>query len=96
VEVYRLLILDGYKSYLNQDFKDYCFKQKILTLCIPPHSSYILQPLDVVCFSLLKRSCGNYGRTRHNVRTCKKNTEASSESDESTTYIGSLFDSDEN
>ena len=53
--VYRLLILDGHKSHLNQDFKDYCFEQKILTLCIPPHSSHILQPLDVVCFSPLKR-----------------------------------------
>jgi hypothetical protein len=37
----------------------------------------------------------NYGRTRHNARTCKNNTEISSESDASTTYIGSLFDSDE-
>jgi hypothetical protein len=54
VGVYRLLILDGYKSHLNQDFKDYCFEQKILTLCMPPHSSHILQPLDVVCFSPLK------------------------------------------
>jgi hypothetical protein len=53
--VYRLLILDGYKSYLNQDFKDYCFGQKILTLCMLPHSSHILQPLNVVCFSPLKR-----------------------------------------
>jgi hypothetical protein len=55
VGVYRLLILDGHESHLNQDFKDYCFKQKILTLCILPHSSHILQPLNVVCFSLLKR-----------------------------------------
>jgi hypothetical protein len=55
VEVYQLLILDGHKSHLNQDFKNYCFEQKILTLCMPPHSSHILQPLNVVCFSLLKR-----------------------------------------
>ena len=41
------------------------------------------------------RRCGNCGRTGHNVRTCKKDIEASSESDASTTYIGSLFDSDE-
>jgi hypothetical protein len=41
------------------------------------------------------RRCGNCGRTGHNARICKKDTEASSESDESTTYIGSLFDSDE-
>ena len=41
------------------------------------------------------RRCGNCSRTGHNARTCKKNTEISSELDESTTYIGSLFDSDE-
>lgn len=51
---YRLLILDGHESHLNQDFKDYCLEHKILTLCMPPHSSHILQPLDVVCFSPLK------------------------------------------
>jgi hypothetical protein len=42
------------------------------------------------------RRCRNCGRTGHNACICKKDTEASSESDESTTYIGSLFDSDEN
>ena len=52
---YRLLILDGHESHLNQGFKDYCLEQKILTLCMPPHSSHILQPLDVVCFSPLKQ-----------------------------------------
>jgi hypothetical protein len=42
------------------------------------------------------RRCRNYSGTRHNARTCKKDTKASSKSDKSTTYIGSLFDSDEN
>jgi hypothetical protein len=54
VGAYRLLILDSHRSHLNQDFKDYCLEHKILTLYMPPHSSHILQPLDVVCFSLLK------------------------------------------
>ena len=54
VGVYRLLILDGYESHLSQPFKDYCLENKILTLCMPAHSSYILQPLDVVCFAPLK------------------------------------------
>jgi hypothetical protein len=42
VGVYRLLILDGYESYLNQDFKDYYLENKILTLCMLPHLSHIL------------------------------------------------------
>jgi hypothetical protein len=41
------------------------------------------------------RRCGNCSRTGHNARTCKKDTMIYSESDASTTYIGSLFDSDE-
>jgi len=40
------------------------------------------------------RRCGNCGKTGHNARTCKKDTEASSESDVSTIYASSLFDSD--
>jgi hypothetical protein len=52
---YRLLILDGHESHTSQDFKDYCLEHKILTLCMPSHSSHILQPLDIVCFSPLKR-----------------------------------------
>jgi hypothetical protein len=35
--------------------RGYCLKHKILTLYMPRHSSHILQQLDVVCFSPLKR-----------------------------------------
>ena len=52
---YRLLIMDGHESHLSQKFKDYCLKNNIITLCMPPHSWHILQPLDLVCFSPLKR-----------------------------------------
>lgn len=41
------------------------------------------------------RRCGNCGETGHNARTCKKDVEASFGSNASTTYIGSLFESDE-
>ena len=51
---YQLLILDSYKSYLNQDFKDYCFKNNIITLYIPTYLLYILQLLDIVYFLPLK------------------------------------------
>ena len=40
------------------------------------------------------RRCGNCGGTGHNARRCQKDTEESSESEASTTYAGSLFDSD--
>ena len=59
---YWLLILDGHESHLNHDFKDYCLEIKILTLCMPAHSSHILQPLDVVCFSPLNLKPGEQVR----------------------------------
>jgi hypothetical protein len=68
VGVYRLLILDGHKNHLNQDFKDYCFEQKILTLYILPHSSHILQLLNMVCFLPLKREYSQ--RVKDLVRRC--------------------------
>ena len=54
--IYRLLILDGHKSHISVEFQQYCQDNNIITLCMLPHSSYILQPLDVRCFSLLKAS----------------------------------------
>lgn len=53
---YRLLILDGHESHHSVDFELYCKERNIITLCMPPHSSHILQPLDVGCFSPLKRA----------------------------------------
>ena len=55
VGVYRLLIIDGHESHCSVDFRDLCKEKKIITLCMPPHSSHLLQPLNVACFSPLKR-----------------------------------------
>jgi DDE superfamily endonuclease/Tc5 transposase DNA-binding domain/helix-turn-helix, Psq domain len=56
--VYRLLVLDGHESHHSIDFEEYCKKHNIVTLCMPPHSSHLLQPLDVGCFSPLKKAYG--------------------------------------
>jgi hypothetical protein len=55
---YRLLVLDGHESHVSADFQCYCKENKIVTLCMPAHSSHLLQPLDVGCFGPLKRSYG--------------------------------------
>jgi hypothetical protein len=52
----RLLILDGHKSHHSLEFQEFCKENNIYTLCMPPHSSHLLQPLDVGCFSPLKRA----------------------------------------
>jgi hypothetical protein len=53
---YRLLILDGHESHNSIRFQDICKDNNIITLCMPAHASHILQPLDVGCFSPLKRA----------------------------------------
>jgi hypothetical protein len=56
--IYRLLILDGHESHISVELQQYCQDNNIITLCMPPHSSHLLQPLDVGCFSPLKASYG--------------------------------------
>ena len=55
---YRLLIIDGHESHHSADFECFCKDNNILTLCMPPHSSHLLQPLDVGCFGPLKKAYG--------------------------------------
>jgi len=55
---YRLLILDGHESHHSTEFELYCKQHNIITLCMPAHSSHILQPLDVGCFGPLKQAYG--------------------------------------
>jgi hypothetical protein len=57
--VYRLLVLDGHESHHSVEFEEYCKERNIITLCMPPHSSHLLQPLDVGCFSPLKKAYGH-------------------------------------
>jgi hypothetical protein len=56
--VYRMLVLDGHESHDSADFQSYCKSNNIIPLCLPAHSSHLTQPLDVGCFSVLKRSYG--------------------------------------
>jgi hypothetical protein len=56
--VYRLLILDGHGSHLTPKFDFFCKDHSIITLCMPPHSSHLLQPCDVSFFAVLKRLYG--------------------------------------
>jgi hypothetical protein len=53
---YRLLVLDGHGSHLTPQFDEICAANNIIPICMPPHSSHLLQPLDVGCFAVLKRA----------------------------------------
>jgi hypothetical protein len=60
---YRLLVLDGHGSHLTPQFDQICMEHDIIPICMPAHSSHLLQPLDVGCFAPLKRA---YGRLVEN------------------------------
>lgn len=60
---YCLLILDGHNSHLTGRFDQVCHENFIIPLCMPAHSSHLLQPLDIGCFAVLKHF---YGRLVEN------------------------------
>jgi hypothetical protein len=56
--IYRLLVLNGHESHHSAEFETFCKAHNIVTLCMPPHSSHLLQSLDIALFGPLKRSYG--------------------------------------
>lgn len=48
---WRMLLVDGHGSHISLDFAEYCFKHNIVALCLPAHSTHLLQPLDVGIFA---------------------------------------------
>ena len=52
----RLLICDGHGSHIGGSFIAYCMQKNIQLLVLPPHTSHMLQPLDVAIFGPLKKA----------------------------------------
>ncbi|APA05486.1 hypothetical protein sscle_01g002560 [Sclerotinia sclerotiorum 1980 UF-70] len=52
---YRLLICDGHDSHISGNFIAHCLQNRIVLLILPPHTSHLLQPLDVAVFGPLKK-----------------------------------------
>ena len=48
--------MDGHGSYKTPEFDAACKKLNIIPIYMPPHSSHLLQPLDVNLFSPFKRA----------------------------------------
>lgn len=53
---YRMLVVDGHESHQSAEFERFCKERNIIPICMPSHSSHLLQPLDVALFSPLKRA----------------------------------------
>jgi len=50
---WRILILDGHASHVSTKTVEYCVSRKIILLCLPAHTTHLLQPLDVGVFAPL-------------------------------------------
>jgi len=50
---WRILILDGHASHISTRTIEYCITKKIILLCLPAHTTHLLQPLDVGVFAPL-------------------------------------------
>ncbi|KAG6989068.1 hypothetical protein FocnCong_v021008 [Fusarium oxysporum f. sp. conglutinans] len=50
----RLLIVDGHGSHTSDEFMTMCYLNNVHLLFFPAHTSHVLQPLDLGCFSSLK------------------------------------------
>jgi hypothetical protein len=50
----RLLICDGHDSHISAEFLRHCLDNVILLILLRPHSSHLMQPLDVGVFGPLK------------------------------------------
>ena len=46
--------MDRHASHTNINFVEFCWNHKIIFICLPPHSTHFLQPLDLVIFLVLK------------------------------------------
>jgi hypothetical protein len=69
-----LLIEDGHGSHITLDVIELARKNDIHLLCLPSHTSHILQPLDIGSFkSAYSKACRKYIRERKNKRRRESN-----------------------
>ncbi|KAF1992971.1 DDE-domain-containing protein [Amniculicola lignicola CBS 123094] len=54
VGAWQLLLVDGHGSHNTKQFAEFAEKYKIQLFTLPPHTTYILQPLNVGYFQPLK------------------------------------------
>jgi 4-hydroxybenzoate polyprenyltransferase len=50
---YRMMVFDGHASHISSDVIRACVMNKVILLCLPPHTTHLLQPLDIGLFAPL-------------------------------------------
>ncbi|CAC5369850.1 unnamed protein product [Mytilus coruscus] len=85
-----LLLYDGHRTHITPDIIDWAVEKKIILYVLPPHTSHVLQPIDVGCFGPFARidssECHKFQCTHSAVinnlcsTACKSNNSARSPS----------------
>ena len=57
---YTLLVVDGHDSHLSWDFIKFCKAHNIVLMCLPAHTTHILQPADVGLLGPLQHFYSTY------------------------------------
>lgn len=52
----RILLLDNHGSHITVEFMWKCYQNKVHLIYMPPHTSHVVQPLDLSIFSRIKAS----------------------------------------
>jgi hypothetical protein len=52
--IYRMLVIDGFTGHTTLEFIEYCIRYDIILAIFPPHSTHLLQPLDLAVFQPMK------------------------------------------
>jgi hypothetical protein len=50
---YRMMVFDGHASHISSEVIRACVANKVILLCLPPHTTHLLQPLDIGLFAPL-------------------------------------------
>ena len=67
---YRILCVDGHASHISTAAIEYCITRKIIVLCLPAHTTHLLQPLDVGVFAPLSIAYKNHVQRATRLGTC--------------------------
>lgn len=72
-----LVLYDGHASHVTLSLIDWAKERNIILFLLPPHTSHILQPLDVGCFGPLQKiynkECSSYLRKNPGQVVCRLN-----------------------
>jgi hypothetical protein len=55
-QIFRLLIIDGFTGHTSIDVLEYCLDFDIIIIFLPPHSTHLMQPMDIGVFQPLKNA----------------------------------------